>query len=309
MRIDTLYGAMPRLNIYLPDDVYELATRWRDQSNLSGICASAIRDELGAAEGNRSYSKVLTKIRPPSELESSLLRKFELADVVVAENSVDDSNVRDNLGKVAARYVDQNVADGSLMAIAGGRQMWCMVQHLSPRRVRTIITALGLHQADPQLLHVHPNTIATLMWLLYSPRSQAHVVGSMHGVNPWAQELPVREHPSYFVLASCSPLERDSPFAQLLGGGITTSLTQQKVIGDYAYVFFNRSGEEIEVPQTIDQFRLPAARLRDLSKRDDARTILVAGGRSKLSVIGTALKSKLCNTLITDKETADNLLE
>ena len=40
---------MPRLNIYLPAEVYELADRARESANLSEICARAIRDELEAA--------------------------------------------------------------------------------------------------------------------------------------------------------------------------------------------------------------------------------------------------------------------
>ncbi len=300
---------MPRLNIYLPDDIYELANRWRDRSNLSEICASAIKDELNAAEGSRAYSKVLSRIRPPTKFETALLRKFELSDILIADETINADNLRDTLGKAAADYINQNVCDGSLLAVAGGRQMWCMVQYLSPRRVRSTIFALGMHQADPQLLHVHPNTIVTLMWLLYSPRSQAHLVGSKLNSNPWLDQLPAKPYASYFVISSCSRFEENSPFGQLLGNDIAKSLTRQNVVGDYAYVFFNRSGQEVELPQSVDQFRLSATNLRDLSNRSDARTILVAGGDTKLSIIRAALKCKLSNTLITDQHTADKLLE
>ena len=299
---------MPRLNIYLPDEVHELAMRWRDTANLSEICATAIKDELSAVEGARGYSRVLTKIRPSNKMEGRLLHAFGLADAVTAEAPDDPKRLRDSIGGAAASYLDTHLCDGSLIAIAGGRQTWSVVQQLSPRRIRSMIFALGMHRADPQLLHAHPNTLATLMWLLYSPRSQAYVVGSMPQSNPWLEALPPRAHPSYFVISSCSRFEENSPFANLVGSGLAKSLIARQVAGDYAYVFFDRRGRELTIPQSEDQFRLPARLLRDLSRRSDARTILVAGGDDKLDVLRNALRSKLCNTLITDEGTAERLL-
>jgi deoxyribonucleoside regulator len=300
---------MPRLNIYLPDDIYELANKWRSSSNLSEICAKAIKDELVASEDSRSYSRVLEKIRPSTDLEVYLETKFKLRDVIVEQAPTDLSYLRDTIGRAAAGYLDRMICDGSLLAVAGGRQIWCMVQHLSPRRVRTTITALGMHQADPQLLHAHPNTIATLMWLLYSPRSQAHVVGSLVSPNPWLEKLPGKPHPSYFVISSCSRLEEKSPFAQLIGDDSTASLKRQGALGDYAYVFFDHAGKEIEVTPAEHQFRFSAPLLRNLSNRDDVRTVLVAGGEEKLDAIRITLEANLCNVLITDARTAKGLLE
>jgi|GEM_PF-5826880 len=308
MRIHWLIGCMPRLNIYLPDDVYELASKWRNSANLSEICAQAIRDEFNAVEESRTFSRSLAKIRPPTDLEALLASRFDLHEVVISDAPNGPNDLRDAIGKAASGYIDKSICDGSLVAIAGGRQIWCAVQHLSPRRVRSTITALGMHQADPQLLHAHPNTLATLMWLLYSPRSQAHVVGAQPNPNPWLGALPTKTHPTYFVFSSCSSFVADSPFAKLLGPELVVQLLEHNVFADYAYTFFDASGKEIDIPLPGDQFRLPASLLRTLSARSDARTVLIAGGEDKFGAIRTTLTTKLCNSLITDPETGRHLL-
>src|SRR5688572_15521777 len=125
---------MPRLNIYLPEDVFELANRWRDAKNLSEICAKAIKDELGAEEEERAYSRVLEKVRPHTELELAILQRFSLADIRIAETPTDAKLLRDAIARTAASYLDANFCDDAVIGIAGGRQTWSVVQHLSPRR-------------------------------------------------------------------------------------------------------------------------------------------------------------------------------
>jgi DNA-binding transcriptional regulator LsrR (DeoR family) len=200
------------------------------------------------------------------------------------------------------------MVDNALVAVAGGRQVWSVAQHLSPRRLKLTIAALGMHQADPNLLHAHPNTIATMLWLLYSPRTQANVIGSYSTAQLWkrAQQNP----PSmYFVLSSCSSLDDTSSFAELLGPEIMRALRTKNVLGDYAYAFFDRQGTEIEVGLKEPHSTLSFSALQSLSKQANARTMLVAGGAEKLPAMRAALDSKLCNTVISDEETARRLLQ
>jgi len=299
---------MPRLNVYLSEDVYALAKRRRDSANLSDICARAIRDELSANETYRSAAGLLAKLRSPSDIELELAKRFGLKDVRVA-GITDASETRDAIGRAAAKYLDWIVCDGSLLACAGGRQMWCMVRNLSPRRVRTTITALGLHRADPQLLHAHPNTLATLLSLLYAPRSAAHVIGETGGADAWRSSLPMRPHPSYFVISSCSLFERESQFADLLGHTAADRAIKLGACVDFAYNFLDEHGNEISLPIDSPAFKLGLQALKDLSKREDARVVLVAGGIEKSGAINTALKTTACNTLITDTITAARLIE
>jgi DNA-binding transcriptional regulator LsrR (DeoR family) len=86
------------------------------------------------------------------------------------------------------------------------------------------------------------------------------------------------------------------------------------VTGDFAYIFFSAKGDLIELADlgcsrsTINRSLFSAGALKRLASRSDARVILIAGGREKLSTIRQALRHLLCNVLITDHGSADELL-
>jgi Putative sugar-binding domain len=328
---------MARLNISLPPDLYEAARKWRGKKNLSRICATALREELDAVEQGRSLGGLYAVLEHASALERKLSRRFGLADVVVADTPQHPEELRDVLGERAARYLDRWLCDDALLGVAGGRQTWAVVRNLSPRSVRLTITALGYKQNDPQVLHVHPNILTSFLWLLYSPGAHARLVAAIPEGTLWFGDLPARDRPSYFVLASCAPLEAGSSFANLLGDGVLASLRARRAVGDFAYVFFGPDGAPLDarsvlpaspVPPTSpaspaqpapsapmapiaagDHSILSAGLLAALSRRPDARVMAVAGGDGKLPVLRHVLAHRLCNVLVTDRRTAEALLD
>ena len=299
---------MARLNIYLPDDLYELAQSRRGLTNLSGICARALREELVAADHHRSTPAFLEALRPPTALEREIGSRYRLTDVLI-HDLAHEEDLRHELGALAARYLDRHIVDGALLAIAGGRQMWCCVRNISPRHVRISINALGFQQNDPRILHVHSNTLVTLLWLLYSPRSHANLIDSAAFHSRWQTDLPEREYPSYFVMASCSSFNTDTPFSQLIGDDATQKLISLGAYGDFAYVFLDRLGSPIDVTFDSPRSTFPSGTLEALAMRPDTRVLLVAGGEEKIAVMRLVLRAHLCNVLVTDSKTATELLE
>jgi deoxyribonucleoside regulator len=307
-------GAMARLNISVPDELYRMTTKWRGRKNLSQICARALEEELAAAEMSRSGEGLLAPLAPPSPAERRLAGRFGLAEahVVAAPGPVED--LRETLGRRAAAFVDRWICDEAMLAIGGGRQMWRVVRNLQPRAVRVALSALGFRDNDPRVLHVHPNTLATLLWLLYSPRATAQLVAAAAFDDAWQRQLPRRDRPSYFVLASCAPFAAESPFAQLIGDRHTGDLVARGAAGDFAYVFFDGAGALLDPPAARavagpDSALFSAQRLRELAARDDARVVAVAGGAGKLPWLRAAIENRLCNVVITDEPTARSLLE
>ena len=70
---------MPRLNIYIPDDLHDDLELYRDRMNLSEICANAIRSEL------RSITTGVPRQHLPggaewsrSKAESEIARRYDL---------------------------------------------------------------------------------------------------------------------------------------------------------------------------------------------------------------------------------------
>ena len=299
---------MARLNISIPQDLAPLVRKWRRKLNLSEICASVLRDELAAVESHRSALPILRKLRRPNPLELELVERFELHEAWVSNGEEsDERQIRETLGKAAAEYLNQNLSEGCVLAIGGGRQAWCIVEHMSPRQIAMDIVALGYRQNDPNLLNAHPNTLATVLWLLFSPRAKAWLIGNAPNKTLNAS-APVASGSRYFVVGSCAPFEAGSSLARLLGASATKSLVSRKADGDFLYNFFNNDGLIIDLEIPGDRSILSASELGSLCERPDTKVVLVAGGEEKAGIIRKAVEAKLCNVLITETTAAQRLL-
>ena len=295
--------------MYLPDDVHELANRWRGAVNLSEVCARALRTELEAAETHRSARTPLSKLRRPSELERSFAKRFGLRDAIVTDSPDHESELREALGLAAAQYFERVVSDDAVVGVAGGRQTWCLVRNLSPRNLSLRLTALGVRQNDPEVLHAHANTLITLMSLLYAPRSNAHLVGSPELDALWDLPNAPGDRVRYFLISSCGPFTSEGPLARLLGSRTTAELLARDVVGDFGYAFLSKDGI-VGVPEgTGESSYLSPERIRDVAGRKDGCALLVAGGGDKVPTMALALEHRLCNVVVTDTRTAERLLQ
>jgi|ERR1051326_1648502 DNA-binding transcriptional regulator LsrR (DeoR family) len=302
---------MSRLNISIPDELYERTLHWRTRVNLSEICARALQQELDALEFHRNAAELFSVLRPPTKLENEILRQFPLIEAVILDKTANQEDVRDLLGQAAGDYLNRYLCDGSLLAIGGGRQMWCVVRSLKPRQLDITITGLGFGHNDPNVLHAHSNTLTTLLWLLFSPRATARIVGRDDDNDIqtiWTLDLAKADYPKYFIVGSCGPFNSGCHLAHLLSPEISQYLSSRNACGDFLYNFFDATGNLISKPSVESQSILSAELLREMSSRTDARVVLVAGGSDKLDTIRLTLAAGLCNVLITDTETANNLL-
>lgn len=302
---------MARLNISIPDNLYELTLKWRSRVNLSEVCARALQQELEALEFHRTVGELFSTLRTPTKLENEIILRYGLSEALLSDASPDPAKIRETLGELAANYLNRYLCDDSLLAVGGGRQMWCVVRNLKPRQLKITITGLGVGQNDPRVLHAHSNTLTTLLWLLFSPRADARIVGGdeLNIDSIWKSDLPSADYPKYFVVGSCGPFEESCHLAPLLGQEATRYLLSRNVCGDFLYQFFSTEGELVPVPPLKHDSILSADLLRRMSKRADSKIILVAGGSEKLRTIRFTLEAGLCNVLITDSATAQHLLD
>jgi DNA-binding transcriptional regulator LsrR (DeoR family) len=81
-------------------------------------------------------------------------------------------------------------------------------------------------------------------------------------------------------------------------------LRQQGAVGDVCLRFFDVNGNPIE--NALDN-RVIGMQLEQLRKVE--RSVGIAGGKRKFEAIRGALRGKLINVLITDRRTAERLIE
>lgn len=300
---------MPRLNIYIPDDLANDLYPYREAMNLSEICANAIRSELRSRATARAQDRLpgaadWTRTAP----EAEIARRWDLRMVRVVPCEAPDEG-REPVAIATAEFLDALVRDGMHIAMGGGAQLCDMVRHLRPRNVRAFISALGFGHVDREIPHVHANALVTRLSLLYA-RSSVALVGDSRLREQWPVPGPKSgDEVIRVILGGCGRWRRDTPLGRVLGDEICDVLDEKGVVGDFLGVFLGGEGESVEpyLP-SAPVSHIGSAGLYAYAKRPDTLVVLVASHFMRLPAIKRALELKLCNALILDSETASVLI-
>ncbi len=127
----------------------------------------------------------------------------------------------------------------------------------------------------------------------------------------------------YFLFGIGEPDKSNKTVETFLRNANVTKedLKEMGVIGEMNYHFYNKNGEflilnnlkekqQISLKNYYDQFTaLKAEYIKEASNRRGTKLIAIASGKNKINAILSAIKGNLISTLITDFETANQLLK
>src|SRR5258705_480608 len=78
---------MPRLNIYIPDDLAEELKRLPGEINLSRVCASALRDAVAAGSTLRAGGHLLPALASTFTMtDRRLTHRYRIRDIVTGSH-------------------------------------------------------------------------------------------------------------------------------------------------------------------------------------------------------------------------------
>lgn len=249
-----------------------------------------------------------------SLLQMQLKKKYQLKDVLIAENFVDDTQlINDKLGKLTASYLNKIVKDNDIIGISWGHTLTAVAHHLIPNEHHNIKVvqlkgsmsesdlsdhANDINQKFAQAFHTNTINLPLPTFLdsaitkeivikdkfihqIYETGIQSNIAIYTTGT--------VQDHSSLFRLGYLSEQE----VADL----------QHLAVGDIVSRFIDKDGHIIN-PELNN--RTTGIDLENLRQKD--YSILVAGAKKKLVSIHGALNGRYANILITDKQTAIDLL-
>jgi len=259
-------------------------------------------------------------VPPPgiySDLESKLEARFHIQEAVVAD--VRDWNSPEilsrELGSVAASYLMRVISDDEVIGISWGQTISGMVSALEAKtfpdvKIVQMTGGIGKPESETyatELCHRMARTLSCQLVLLPAPG----VVGDENMRGVYLSDKHIQTAMGLFSKISLAFVGVGSPSSQTILSRDSSILTQEDLnevlsrgaVGDIALHFID--GKGTLVPSEMDK-RVIGIALEDLHKI--SRVVGVAGGPSKVEAIRAALRGKILDVLITDKYTAEILL-
>lgn len=283
-----------------------------------GISRVKVSRMLSAA---RERKVVQITIAPPqssnTEIEQQLEQQYGLNEaLVVTPSSYTSPTLVSELGPVAAACLTRGLQGDEVLAVSWGTAVLSVVDALQPAslpevRVVQLIGGLGeleakTHGAD--LVQRMAQTLGAKPRLIHAPGIvKDTTVRDALVLDPQVVDTLELAARADVALVGLGVLAPDSTL--LAGGDTLTAAEVQElrtagVVGDIALQFFDRKGHRAGHPIHERIVGTPLEAIKGIR-----RVIGVAGGTEKLMVIRAALRGGLINVLVTDDQTAAQLLD
>ncbi|CAN7400698.1 sugar-binding transcriptional regulator [Rhizobium leguminosarum] len=265
---------------------------------------------------------VRTSVIPPagtySELEGALREKYDLPEAIVVECTEDrDGAIMARIGEAAAHLLEVTLAPGEIIGVSSWSQtIFKMVENIHPQKsaqAKYVVQTLG-GMGDPSV-QTHATQLTTRLARLTGAEPKllaVQGVTSSREAKLLMQADPfVRETIDLFGsitlaivgIGAVEPSELLARSGNIFSSRELSDLAEAGAVGDISLRFFDKNGKPVKTPLDDRVIGLP---LEDLERVD--RVIALAGGSKKTDAIAGALRVGVIDMLVTDKFTAQRLI-
>ncbi|CDM61304.1 MULTISPECIES: sugar-binding transcriptional regulator [Rhizobium] len=266
---------------------------------------------------------VRTSVIPPvgtySELEAGLRERYDLAEAVVVECTEDrDGAIMARIGEAAAHLLEVTLAPGEIIGVSSWSQtIFKMVENIHPQKsaqAKYVVQTLG-GMGDPSV-QTHATQLTTRLARLTGAEPKllpVQGVTTSREAKLLMQSDPfVRETMDLFGsitlaivgVGAVEPSELLARSGNIFSSRELADLADAGAVGDISLRFFDKNGKAVRTP--LDE-RVIGIPLEDLARVD--RVIALAGGLKKTAAIAGALRLGVIGMLVTDKFTAQRLID
>lgn len=266
----------------------------------------------------RDEGIVRISIESPSgtflELEERLRRRFDLAEIIIAECGEDrEEQILSRIGESAAQYLEMTLQPGEVIGISSwSESLLRMVDHLDNGRragAAHIVQILG-GMGNPGV-QAHATALTTRLARLTGATplllATQGVAGSVEARDVLVSDPYVASTIAQFgaltmAIVGIGAVEPSKLLAD--SGNVFTAselqeLTRLRAVGDICLHFFDADGRPIRSPVEGRVIGITLEALRSVP-----RVVGVAGGRRKVQALLGALRGRFLDVLVTDQFTA-----
>ncbi|NLN26608.1 MAG: hypothetical protein GX161_00140 [Firmicutes bacterium] len=251
---------------------------------------------------------VIRDLHGLSELEEELARRLRLRRVIVVHGDSDsDETVKKEIAKATAKYLQEILEDGDVLAVTGGTTLAEVARSLpsaaTPRNVLVVPARGGLGE-DVEL---QANTVAANIAqalggsyrLLHVPDDLGDEAMATISEEPKIKELLEVIRSARVVMHGIGTAE-EMARRRGLPDDVVQQLRERRAVGEAFGYYFNQEGEIVFVSGSV------GSRYEDLGRAGEV--IAVGGGKSKAAAALAVLVSHHQDIWITDEGAAREML-
>ena len=246
-------------------------------------------------------------------LEHEMARTYELKEAVVVPSPADASQLRTVIAAAAGHYLSEQLHDGMSLGVGWGRTLrlsLASVPRKTYRKLSVVSLIGGLTQSSAVNPHETASHLADIIGAECYYFAGPAYTDSAHSLDvlmkqPMLQDVLKRGQKVDLAFLSVGDITAQSTMAalNLITKEEMESLRAKGATGDVCSHWINVEGEMVDHPLNS---RAVGLLPDDLRKIKDC--ILVSGGKAKVEVIHGALMAKLANRIVTDEQTARQLI-
>ena len=253
-----------------------------------------------------------------SDLMQQLQTKYGLVEAIVVKipGTLTYEMVSHSLGISAAEFFQRIVKDGDVIGLTWGSALASMVAHLEQEKMPNCLVVQMLGGLGSPNTNTHATDLvirtAVALGAKMSLMPAPGVVGSVDSAELLIADRHISQALEYVKKTTVAFVgigaTKYNPFLMRNEEIITweemAKLRSQGAVGDISLHFFDLDGLEID-----SEFHRRVIGASYDVLRGIPRVVGIAGGPDKYEAIFGAIKGGLINTLITDTETAQRLIE
>ncbi|MFO8035257.1 MAG: sugar-binding transcriptional regulator [Anaerolineales bacterium] len=311
----------------LPDDEYRLCVRVAKLYHEGGLTQREIGGKLGlsrtkvhrilqtAKEHGIVQIQIITPDTEYFDLEHDLITHYQLRDAIVVPSYPPGQDLYLSLVKGAVSWLEPKLEDDLRIGLGLGRTISHLPQAFNPNgqidcTFTEVVGAASDHNSDIAAYNI-TSKMAEIVGgkaeFFYAPT----YVSSPSLKNNLIQEPAIkkslaRARNSDIVLQSVGPVDKSALLYLhgLLDEEDLQNLRSKGAVGDALGHYFGEMGHP--VPFFTDQLMI-GLELSDLT--EIPWSVVIAGGKPKIPVLDAALKGKFFNVVVTDVDTAKELIK
>lgn len=241
------------------------------------------------------------------QLERGLIEQYALKDAFVVPASLDPLMVNANIAEAASMYISERLTPNSYINIGYGDTPSRVLNNLATMAEQTITCVSLTGGVSYYLPDTRSNVFNAKLHLIPAPL----LASSKEMAQAMYQEASVVEISRMITLSQLTVVGIGAMHesATIFKSGILNRndliyLEMQGAAGDILSHFIDKDGQLIRTPVEDRLISTPLSTLKTLQN-----VIGVAAGDSKVKAIRAALKGQYLDVLITDDNTADQLVE